>query len=157
VLCECAHPARNVMPDEQLIILEKKFGLDTRKMRCRNEDGCERCRLEGLVSRNGKVAAGTVGVTVVGEAYVPTVEFLEKIGNRDWRGAEKVYRLGRQTRFDDPDMTGKTMFEHALYKASGNDRHLIDPRLINSSFCSFNRYRIEVIPGIDLKEVICSA
>jgi type II secretory ATPase GspE/PulE/Tfp pilus assembly ATPase PilB-like protein len=145
VLCECSLPARDVMPQEQLSTLERKFGLDTSKMRCRNEDGCPHCRLEGLFTETGKVAAGTVGVTVVGEVYEPTDEFIGRIAQRDWRGAEAVYRSGRRTAFDDPDMTGKTMYEHALYKASGNSKTVIDPRVIHNTMGHFDRYRVQPI------------
>jgi type II secretory ATPase GspE/PulE/Tfp pilus assembly ATPase PilB-like protein len=144
VLCSCALPARDVMPRDQLELIERKFELDTSKMRCRNDEGCPRCRLEGLFSQAGKVAAGTVGVTVVGEVYEPTDDFLAMVVQRDWKGAEAVYRSSRRTAFDDPDMTGKTMYEHALYKASGHDpSQIIDPRVIHNTMGRFDRYRVQ--------------
>lgn len=144
VLCECALPAKDVMPKSQLQLIEEKFQLDTSRMRCRNDDGCDRCRLKGLFTELGKQGAGTVGVTVVGEVFEPNDEFLDRVTRRDWRGAESAYRALRRTPFDDPDMTGKTMYEHALYKASGADEKVrIDPRFIDNTMGNFARYRVQ--------------
>lgn len=62
LLCpHCKVPARDVLSAAQVHTLEKKFGLDTSTMACRDEAGCEHCRLKGLFTRAGKVAAGTRG------------------------------------------------------------------------------------------------
>jgi type II secretory ATPase GspE/PulE/Tfp pilus assembly ATPase PilB-like protein len=138
----CAHckvPAADVLPKAQLELLRSKFGLDTQKMACRNLDGCEHCRRKGLFTRTGKVAAGAKGQTLAMEIYRPTPEFLDRVLERDWRGAEKVWRNERRTGFDDPDMTGKTIYEHALYKAS---QGIIDPRFIDESMRTFESYRV---------------
>jgi len=140
LLCpHCKRPARDVMPAEQLELLRTKFGLDTSRMACRDDNGCEHCRLPGLFTRAGKVAAGTKGQTLAMELFRPTPEFLEAIARRDWRGAEKVWRSGRATGFADADMTGKTIYEHALYKASTG---IIDPRFIDESMKPFAEYRV---------------
>lgn len=139
-LCpHCKRPARDVLSPEQVATLERKFGLDTSTMACRDEDGCEHCRRPGLFTRSGKVAAGIKGQTLAMELYRPTPEFLERVAARDWRGAEQVWRTGRKTDFSDADMTGKTVYEHALYKAS---QGLIDPRFIDESMCAFDAYRV---------------
>lgn len=144
-LCpHCKVPAADVMPAHQLEILRTKFGLDTSAMACRHEPGCEHCRLDGLFTRAGKVAAGTVGQTLAMEIYRPTAEFLDRIERRDWRGAETVWRSGRTSSFESADMTGKSIYEHALYKASTG---LIDPRFIDESMRPFEAYR--VLPGVD--------
>lgn len=140
LLCpKCKISGRDVMPASQLELLERKFGLDTSKMACRDENGCEHCRLKGLFTRAGKVAAGTKGQTLAMELLRPTPEFLDRVAVRDWRGAEKVWRGTRNAGFGDPDMTGKTIYEHALYKASTG---IIDPRFIDVSMRSFEEYRI---------------
>ncbi len=55
LLCpHCKRPAEDVMPAEHLTLLRTKFGLDTSKMACRDEDGCEHCRLPGLFTRAGQ-------------------------------------------------------------------------------------------------------
>jgi type II secretory ATPase GspE/PulE/Tfp pilus assembly ATPase PilB-like protein len=140
LLCpHCKVPAADVMPKAQLELLRSKFALDIRDMACRNFDGCEHCRRKGLFTRAGTVAAGAKGQTLAMEIYRPTPEFLDRVLVRDWRGAEKVWRNERRTGFDDPDMTGKTIYEHALYKAS---QGIIDPRFIDESMRTFESYRV---------------
>ncbi|APA90434.1 Flp pilus assembly complex ATPase component TadA (plasmid) [Paraburkholderia sprentiae WSM5005] len=140
LLCpHCKVPARDVMSAAQIETLEHKFGLDTSKMACRDEAGCEHCRLKGLFTRAGKVAAGTKGQTLAMEIFRPTMEFLDRVAERDWRGAENVWRSARSTGFDSDDMTGKTIYEHALYKAS---QGIIDPRFIDTAMRPFDEYRI---------------
>ncbi|WP_242681809.1 ATPase, T2SS/T4P/T4SS family [Paraburkholderia hospita] len=146
-LCnDCKLPAEEVMPQRDLELLRSKFGLDTSKMACRNHAGCPTCRLDGLFARDGKVAGGTMRPTLVAELYRPTEEFRERIAARDWRGARAVWRRERTTGFDNEDMTGKTVYEHALFKASRGE---IDPQFINRSMQSFAQYR--VMPGADGK------
>lgn len=140
LLCpHCKVPARDVMPAAQLELLRTKFGLDPSRMACRSEEGCEHCRLKGLFTRAGKTAGGTKGQTLAMEIYRPTPEFLDKVAVRDWRGAEKVWRAERITGFGDADMTGKTIYEHALYKASTG---IIDPRFIDQTMRSFAQYHV---------------
>jgi type II secretory ATPase GspE/PulE/Tfp pilus assembly ATPase PilB-like protein len=134
-LCSCAKPAEEVMSTQHLNLLQRKFGLDTAPMRCRDHDGCELCRLDGLATR----FAGTIGQLVVAEIYCPTKPFLKRVRERDWLGAEEVWRGERLTGFEDQDMTGKTAFEHALYKASKGQ---IDPRVIHENMEPFDRYEI---------------
>jgi type II secretory ATPase GspE/PulE/Tfp pilus assembly ATPase PilB-like protein len=140
LLCpHCKKPARDVLSAAQVETLERKFGLDASTMACRDEDGCEHCRLKGLFTRAGKVAAGTKGQTLAMEIFRPTEEFLERVAARDWRGAERVWRASRVSAFDHDDMTGKTIYEHALYKAS---QGIIDPRFIDQSMRTFEDYRV---------------
>ena len=140
LLCpHCKVPARDVLTARQVQTLENKFGLDTSAMACRDESGCEHCRLKGLFTRAGKVAAGTKGQTLAMEIFRPTPEFLDHVAVRDWRGAERVWRSTRVTGFASDDMTGKTIYEHALYKAS---QGIIDPRFIDSAMRPFDEYRI---------------
>jgi type II secretory ATPase GspE/PulE/Tfp pilus assembly ATPase PilB-like protein len=140
LLCpHCKVPARDVLTAHQVETLETKFGLDTSTMACRDDAGCEHCRLKGLFTRAGKVAAGTKGQTLAMEIFRPTLEFLDHVAVRDWRGAEKVWRSTRVAGFASDDMTGKTIYEHALYKAS---QGLIDPRFIDTAMRSFDEYRI---------------
>lgn len=144
-LCEhCKLPAEDVMSKADLELMRTKFGLDTSAMACRNYDGCEHCRLKGLFTRNGKVAGGTKRPSLAAELYRPTPEFLERVAERDWAGARAVWRSARRTGFDNEDMTGKTLYEHALFKTS---RGSIDPQFINRSMQSFAQYR--VMPGVD--------
>lgn len=140
MLCpHCKTPAAEVMGEAELALLRTKFGLDTSKMACRNDDGCEHCRKQGLFARDGKVAAGTRGQTLAMELYRPTPEFLDRIAVRDWRGAEESWRRERTADFGSADMTGKTIYEHALYKVF---QGLIDPRFIDRAMKPFSVYRV---------------
>lgn len=139
MLCGCKVPAHTVMSAAKLDLLRTKFGLDTSNMACRNDSGCEKCRKKGLLTREGKVAGGTKGQTLAMELYRPTPEFLEHIAVRNWRGAEDVWRGERTAGFGEADMTGKTIYEHALYKAS---QGLIDPSFIDQSMKPFEIYRV---------------
>ena len=144
-LCDhCKLPAEDVMSRADLEILRAKFGLDTSRMACRNMEGCPHCRLDGLFTRLGKVAGGTKRPSLAAELYRPTPEFLDRVAVRDWAGARRIWRGERRTGFDNADMTGKTLYEHALFKAS---QGLIDPQFINRSMQSFAQYR--VMPGVD--------
>ncbi len=134
VLCpHCKRPASDAMPAADLALIAERFKVDTKAMYCASEDGCGQCRVEGVAS------GGTVGVTVVAEIFVPNDEALTLIRERDWTVLEATWRATRQTGFDDPDMTGKTAFEHALFKACVG---MIDPRDIEADFESFASYKI---------------
>ena len=50
-----------------------------------------------------------------------------------------MWRSTRTAGFGDADMTGKTIYEHALYKAS---QGLIDPRFIDTAMRPFDEYKI---------------
>lgn len=134
VLCEhCRVPAESVLPSTTLELLRKKFSLRTAGMRCASSGGCEACSIDGIPSQ------GTQGLTVVAEILVPNIAIRHAIKQRDWLVLEKLWRGSRQAAFDDPDMTGKTAFEHALYKASIG---LVDPRDIEREFEAFGSYEI---------------
>jgi hypothetical protein len=83
-------------------------------------------------------------VTVAAEIILPTAELLMLLQDGKDTTAELMWRKTRQAGFDDPDMTGKTAFEHALYKSL---QGIVDPRDIEDTFESFNTY--EVIGVID--------
>jgi type II secretory ATPase GspE/PulE/Tfp pilus assembly ATPase PilB-like protein len=148
--CKGEAEARKVMSAAELNLLEEKFGLDTSKLYCRFEPGCENCRKPGLFTRFSEagadkkraMVAGTKGSTLAMELYQPTLEFLDRILVKDWNGAMTAWRSERVSAFDDADMTGKTIYEHALYKAS---QGIIDPRFISLSMKPFELYR--VMPG----------
>lgn len=134
VLCSCKRPAHDVLHAETLKLLREKFKLDPKTMYCANEDGCELCRVQGIEG-----SGGTIGQTVCAEILIPTQEMRECILNRDWNGVERLWRFQRRTSFGDPDMTGKTAFEHALYKASIG---IADIRDIEADFESLDTYEI---------------
>jgi type II secretory ATPase GspE/PulE/Tfp pilus assembly ATPase PilB-like protein len=134
ILCpHCKKPAAEVMPVAELDVIRTRFELDTSLMFCSSESGCDQCRVDGIES------GGTTGLTVAAEIFVPNDESLDLIRVRDWAGIEAAWRKTRRTGFGDSDMTGKTAFEHALYKASIG---LVDPRDIERDFEAFTSYQI---------------
>ena len=78
------------------------------------------------------------GVTVVAELVLPYRRWLEF--TREGRDYEAMvhYRQGSDGHFDTPDMKGKTIFEHTLYKAL---RGWVDPRQCER-FDGFRRFEI---------------
>lgn len=129
VLCDhCKLPAREVLEEEKLRLLEHKFGLNLDEVHCSNEKGCPHCHGRGIV-----------GSTVVAEIVVPDKVIRQYISEGHDEKAELYWRQSRRTAFDDADMTGKTAFEHALYKvATGN----IDPRDIEQEFEPLETYEL---------------
>lgn len=86
---------------------------------------------------------GVSGTTVVAEVFMPDPQIRQMISESKYDAAEVYWRKTRKTAYDDPDMTGKTAFEHALYKMS---KGLIDPRSIEAEFEKISTYeRIDLI------------
>lgn len=134
VLCDgCKVPAATVLKPKVIEVLQRKFSLNVDSMSCASPDGCPDCRVEGMASE------GTKGLTVAAEILVPTPAVRDAIRSKDWELVERLWRGARTTGFDDPDMTGKTAFEHALYKASIG---MVDPRDIERDFEAFSSYSI---------------
>ncbi len=127
-LCSCSRDQRadETIPHITAFIRER-FQIDTSNMRTKKEGGCSLC--------GGR---GTKGLTVVAEMYQPTRNFLQAMRGNDDYGAERIWRSESDKRFDSPNMRGKTMFEHALYKAYTG---LIDPRQVET-FELFDQYEI---------------
>lgn len=138
-LCSCKVPATQVLDQETLRIIKEKFKLDPNMMKCANHDGCEKCRIPGIAK-----SGGTKGQTVCAEILTTTAAIREAIRTRNWNEVERLWRSERTTSFSDPDMTGKTAFEHALYKASIGE---IDIRDIEADFEPLSEYEIFEIPA----------
>jgi type II secretory ATPase GspE/PulE/Tfp pilus assembly ATPase PilB-like protein len=133
-LCpHCMVPVDEVLSAAELEVIRTRFSLNTDKMCCASEKGCENCVADGIES------GGTVGVTVAAEIFVPDEDSLALIRASNWSGIETAWRKTRRSGFGDADMTGKTAFEHALYKSSIG---LVDPRDIERDFESFSSYQV---------------
>lgn len=127
LLCEhCRVPAHKVIP-EKMDFIHQRFDMSTDGMYVKNPDGCEHCNHRG-----------TTGQTVVAEMLAPDRAILRKIREGDEFGAEELWRSRSDKRFDTPNMEGKTVFEHALYKAYLGQ---IDPRVVER-FETFERFEI---------------
>ncbi|MDP3136987.1 MAG: ATPase, T2SS/T4P/T4SS family [Burkholderiaceae bacterium] len=109
--------------------IERLFEISAASLRLRNPAGCEHCLRPGLPE-----LAGYRGRTVVAEMVEPDETFLRHV--RDSRNIELEHHVDSQprTRIDDPDASGKSALEVALYKML---RGWIDPREIEPRFSSF--------------------
>lgn len=129
VLCtECKLPAESVLDDKKKHLLQNKFGLNIENIFCCNEEGCSHCNNLGIVDS-----------TVVAEVIVPDSVIRKHISAGDDDLAELYWRQSRKTAFDDPDMSGKTAFEHGLYKVS---QGIIDPQDLEFEFEPLELYEI---------------
>lgn len=113
LLCKhCKQPARDHLPTELLHTITHKFKLEINSMYVASQDGCPHCKVEELG------IFGTSGLTVTAEVMVPDRTLREYIKALDWNAATDYWRSQRRAGFADPDMLGKTAFEHALFKAA---------------------------------------
>ncbi len=107
--------------------LEKRFEMALDTFRFKNPEGCSHCRNRG-----------TKGVTVVAEMLSPDRQWLE------WTRAGKDYEAMVHFRSfsnhdrTSPDMTGKSVFEHTLYKAFIGQ---VDPTQC-THFDTFSRFEL---------------
>lgn len=129
LLCpHCRLTSSQVVRDHQVsMILESvaRLGLDPQLLRWKRHDGCAECQ-----------GRGTLGLTVAAEMMAPDEDWLRQIrAGRDNEAAE-VYRSRSDRNFLSPDMTGKTVFEHTLFKALNG---LVDARKC-SAFDTWQRY-----------------
>ena len=109
--------------------IERLFGLDRSKYRLRNPHGCHSCQNVDLPSRNGHA-----GRTLAMEMVEPDEFMCSLIQNNDRVGLVRYWRSLASKRYDDPDLTGKTAMECAIYKAQRGE---IDPREIELQFEHF--------------------
>jgi general secretion pathway protein E len=136
-LCRCcALPtsmALRVDPDAREIeeVLRRRFGLPTARLRWARPEGCAACQ-----------GRGTHGKTIVAEMLQPDRVWLRHVRNNDDDAALEHFRSGGNRQFESPDMTGKTVFEHALYKALQGE---IDVRNCEE-FDGFERF--EILPAV---------
>lgn len=120
-LCpHCKLPAPGHMSEDRLDLLAHKYQLDIAGIYVARDGGCEHCK-----SRLG--STGTRGQTVAAEIIMPDMKMLKMIREGKDLDAEAYWRGQRRTGFADDDMTGKTAFEHGLYKVS---QGLVDPRAV---------------------------
>lgn len=117
----------DVDTSEVIRLLRDKFRLDTTPMRFKREGGCEHCR-----------GRGTQGKTIVAEMWQPDRQWLIHVREADDHGALTYFRSHADGSLTSPDMTGKSVFEHTLYKASLG---LVDPRSCEE-FESFERFEL---------------
>lgn len=129
VLCEhCKVPASKVLPVEKLELIQAKFGLNPANIYCSAASDCQHCKGRGIT-----------GSTVVAEIVAPDKVIRQFIAEGKDEEAETYWRESRVSAFDNQDMTGKTAYEHALYKISEG---LIDPRDLEREFEPLESYEL---------------
>jgi general secretion pathway protein E len=99
--------------------------LPTRQLRWKRMGGCKHC-----------AHRGTIGLTVVAEMHMPDEDWLAAIRTHDDSRAVEIYRSYSDGNLASFNMVGKTVFEHALWKALQGH---IDARQC-TRFDSFSRY-----------------
>lgn len=130
-LCKiCAEPtemaiARSAEIVEIVQILKHKLQLPTDQLRWQRPGGCLACR-----------GRGVQGKTIVAELFQPDRQWLMLVRDNDDYGALSYYRSLSDGDLLSNNMTGKTVFEHALWKALHG---LIDVRCCEA-FESLRRY-----------------
>jgi type II secretory ATPase GspE/PulE/Tfp pilus assembly ATPase PilB-like protein len=105
-------PAKEI--SATLDILSRNFGLSADRFYFRRAGGCPHCK-----------GRGTRGRTSVAEMFMPDETWLQLTSVGDDIGAHKHYRSFSDGDIESPDMTGKTILEHTLYKAALG---IVDPR-----------------------------
>jgi general secretion pathway protein E len=83
------------------------LGLPVGGFKWKHPPGCSKCKHRG-----------TVGLTVVAEMMMPSEEWLKPTREGRDPDAVEAYRSFSDGVLLSPDMTGKTVFEHTLYKAA---------------------------------------
>lgn len=131
-LCmHCRLPAEKAVPEDRLELLKNKFKIDTSKVYAANESPDNHCpHCEGH---------GVKGMTVAAEIIPSEINFLRLIREGKDSEAEELWRRTRKATFSEEDMTGKTAFEHGLYKVA---QGLVDPRHLEDSFDPMESYQI---------------
>jgi general secretion pathway protein E len=109
--------------------LQGLFDIDLKELRLRNPEGCGHCRRSGLPE-----LAGLCGRTVAAEMVEPDDTFLEHVRHARNIELERHVAGMRNTPVSDPDDTGKSALQVAMYHVSTG---AIDPREVEPRFESF--------------------
>ncbi|UXH80273.1 GspE/PulE family protein [Roseateles amylovorans] len=113
--CEhCKVPASQVLTADELQTYAQGFGLDTSRLFCASDHGCQRCRKPGI-DYAGSTRNGTMGLKVGAEVIVPDLQMLELLQQRRDLEARRYWRSRLKSPFNDPDMDGKEAWGHVLF------------------------------------------
>lgn len=110
--------------------LRRLYDLDLHQVHVRNPAGCSECRHADMPELNG-----FVGRTTAAEMIEPDEEYCRLVALGDTVGMLRYLEALRDgTRYDDPDMAGKSAMDCAIYKVSTGE---IDPREVEPRFTAF--------------------
>lgn len=111
--------------------IRRLYDIDLTNVGTRNPEGCEHCRRADLRELNG-----FKGRTNVSEMIEPDDEFLSLVAANDGLGLARYVRsLRGKVGYGEPDMTGKSVMECAIYKMTRGE---VDPREIEPRFVTFD-------------------
>jgi general secretion pathway protein E len=130
----CKQSAEGNLDEAYLQLLETKFRISRKTITVAKPDGCTQCK-----------GRGVKGQTVLAEILAPQGEVLKFIREGRDIEAEEAWRATRTVGFDHEDCTGKTAFEHGLYKVATG---LVDPRVLEDSFEPLETYRVFDIEAV---------
>ncbi|MDI9333751.1 MAG: ATPase, T2SS/T4P/T4SS family [Cytophagales bacterium] len=94
-------------------VIERHFQIDSKQLKDRNPAGCDYCRISKDIP-----GSGYKGLALAAEVLMLDSEMREAIAIKDFRAVRRIYRGKRTAPFDNPDMTGKTVYEHGVYLMS---------------------------------------
>lgn len=110
--------------------LKRLYDLDLTAVMVRNPEGCPKCRRADMPQLNG-----FNGRTSASEMIEPDEAFCRLVANGDNVGIlHYLSDLRGGTRYDDPNMLGKSSMDCAIYKMS---QGMIDPREIEPRYTDF--------------------
>ena len=141
VLCPvCSYDSVEAANSNEITFLTnewRKIGIPTHTMRWKREGGCPQCN-----------HMGTIGLTVVAEMLMPDDVWLKHIRDGDDWAAFNHYLSFSDNKFHSPNMTGKTVYEHTLFKAINGQ---VDARQCNRfeglhRFMARHTKRIQKLP-----------
>lgn len=133
IICPtCRKPAEGNLSESKLNAIRSRFGIDTSSVWLRNYSSPDTC--------DSGCKRGVTHVSLVAEIIEFDMVMRDSIGNGNYIEAEKYWRSTRNSNFNEPDMTGKTIYEHAIYRMSIGE---IDPRDIERELDSaLEKYEI---------------
>ena len=135
-LCPCcSKDAAAVYDDEYLTRIEQLFAISRGTIKATNSEGCELCLRKSLPE-----LAGTKGRLPVAEMIEPTPKMLLLFRDAKNLELKRYIRDMRTARFDEPDTTGKSALEVAMYHVALG---LLDPKEVERKFGTFEQYELE--------------
>lgn len=126
----CKLPASAVMDPNKLMLYHTLFDLDTSNIYVASENGCMHCRVPGIDYTNS-TRVGVKGVKVAAEIVRPNEQLLRLLLKGENFAAKAHWTGSRRSRFDEPDMQGKEVWQHVLYDISRGD---VDPFYFEYTF-----------------------
>lgn len=135
-LCpHCKLPSEKVHSPAYLERIARLFNIASSVIRAKNVDGCAHCRRESIPELNG-----TRGRLVVAEMIELNSIMLHMFREQKNMELKEYIAQSRKAGFDEPDSTGKSALEVAMYHVA---QGTFDPADVEMKFGSFEQYDIE--------------